>query len=291
MKRFYPEKYKKICASPMKVLPVPSKEVRLPENAKSQDTKGLSKLGAKRRLNTIGTKKDMGIQVKRRKKEQGKTDGETPIVSLLSKDSSKLAPAALKGSKKRMKVVLCDVCPPGHSVKFANKELCQAHMAESHFKTWILDQYPAEGGKCGFPDCSVTLHSAVDRAKHLGLRHKQVLAALQSHSLFSKAKEEALEKFHAQGMPAVDFVHETQESSKPLLSGRLSEVLDSLQMQRSLSPQVSIDSGDGCYSEQDRKASNCAEVTADKEADGESGNSCQDCGGWLKVKCQFRNIL
>merc|ERR1719270_2537973 len=64
MKRFYPEKYKKICASPMKVLPVPSKEVRLPENAKSQDTKGLSK----RRLNTIGTKKDNGIQVKRRKK-------------------------------------------------------------------------------------------------------------------------------------------------------------------------------------------------------------------------------
>ena len=170
-------------------------------------------------------------------------------------------------------------------------------MAEAHFQDWILAQFPAQGGKCGFPTCSVTLHSAADRAKHLGLRHKQVLLALRSHLLVSKAKEEALRKLQVKKEPANLEVHGDQkERLKPLRSGSLSEVLGSLQPPKSSSAQGSVGSKDR-YQPNNTEGPILQEVfDSAMEADEPTTSSfkeggektCTDCGAWLKVSvCCF----
>ena len=53
MKRFYPEKYKKVCATPSKASP--SKQNENPTKITEANPQGLSKVGVKRKLNVTNT--------------------------------------------------------------------------------------------------------------------------------------------------------------------------------------------------------------------------------------------
>merc|ERR1719234_2046941 len=236
MKRFYPEKYKKVCATPSKASP--SKQNENSTQFTEANTQSLTKVGVKRKLGIADTQeKENRMNVKRLKKDQIKSATDGPSTSSSASNPNKVDSSANVPNLKAVKhLLICEICPPGHSATYTSKELCQSHMAEAHFQDWILAQFPSLGGKCGFPTCSVTLHSAVDRAKHLGLRHKQVLLALRSHLLVSKAKEEALKKLQVSEDLVNPEVHRDQkEQLKPLLrSGSLSEVLGSLQRSSSV---------------------------------------------------------
>ena len=222
--------------------------------------------------------KENGMSAKRAKKDQN------PSSTILS---DKVDSSPTGDSKGLKKVLVCQICPPGQSATYNTDQHCRGHMAEAHFQSWILAQYPAKGSKCGFPDCSVTLHSAADRAKHLGLRHKQVHLALQSHLLVTNAKKEALNRFQANEQSANPKARDQKELVKPLRSGSLSEVLGSLQPQKSSSPQVAVHSKDkdGVKSIE----SNILEQTSDPiitlsgSSKWGSDKSCKFCGGWLKV--------
>ena len=301
MKRFYPEKYKKVCATPSKASPSKQNEnpIQLTE-ADPQSTNG--SLGVKRRLSLTSSKeKENRMNAKRSKKEQ--TISVTDEPSTLSSANLSNKVAAVPDPKGVKKVLICQICPPGQSATYNTDQLCRGHMAEAHFQAWILAQYPAKGSKCGFPDCSVTLHSAVDRAKHLGLRHKQVLVALQSHLLVSTAKEEALKRLQAnEKQSVIPNARDQTEQPRPLLrSGSLSEVLGSLQPQKSSSAQgVSKDKDEAnnrtegiilkqtTVSTMETDEPDDSEIIFDVDAISSSKEgdekTCMDCGGWLKVR-------
>ena len=294
MKRFYPEKYKKVCATPSKTSP--AKQNENPTQITEADPLILLKFGVKRKLSVANTQENENrTDVKRTKKGQPKSETDGPSTSSSAKPSIKVDSTTTAPNSKAVKqVLICEICPPGHSATYTSRELCQGHMAEAHFQDWILAQFPAQGGKCGFPTCSVTLHSAADRAKHLGLRHKQVLLALRSHLLVSKAKEVALKKLQANKEPVNG---DQKDQLKPLRSGSLSEVLGSLQ--KSLSAQGSDDSKDR-YDPNNAESKSLGQVFdfamgADEpekviidvdgtsSANGDGEKTCKDCGGWLKV--------
>ena len=301
MKRFYPEKYKRVCATPSKVSSSKQNEnpAHLMSEADPQVTADpqvsvdpqVTKSSVKRKLSVSSSKeKENGLSGKRAKKDQTKSENDRPSTTvslsaiLSNKDDS--SPKGVSDPKGVKKVLICQICPPGQSATYKTEQLCRGHMAEAHFQDWILDQYPAKDSKCGFPDCSVTLHSAADRAKHLGLRHKQVLLALQSHSLVSDAKKKALDIFQTNEESANPKARDKKEVVKPLRSGSLSEVLGSLQPQKNSSPQVKNESKNiknkilvstiiSSGSSKDRGTTSSSKGGDDK--------TCNYCGGWLKV--------
>ena len=293
MKRFYPEKYKRVCATPSKVSP--PKQNENPAHLMSEADPQVTKSSVKRKLSISSSKeKENGLSGKRAKKDQiKKSENDRPstpvsLSAILSnKDDS--SPKGVSDPKGVKKVLICQICPPGQSATYKTEQLCRGHMAEAHFQDWILDQYPAKDSKCGFPDCSVTLHSAVDRAKHLGLRHKQVLLALQSHSLVSDAKKKALDIFQTNEESANPKARDQKEVVKPLRSGSLSEVLGSLQPQKNSSPQV-----DSKVKNESKNIKNnildstiissgSSKESCTKSSSKGDDKTCNDCGGWLKV--------
>ena len=286
MKRFYPEKYKRVCATPSKVSPAKLNEnPTLLSEADPQSTKSCVK--RKLSISTSSSReKENGMSAKRAKKDQIKNATDrlsNPSSTILSNKVDSSPTGDPKGLKK---VLVCQICPPGQSATYNTDEHCRRHMAEAHFQSWILAQYPAKGSKCGFPDCSVILHSAVDRAKHLGLRHKQVHLALQSHILVSNAKKEALDRLQVNEQSANPKAQDQKELVRPLRSGSLSEILGSLQPQKTSSPQVAVESKE--KDEAKSIESKILELAPSGPSKDVGDKTCKYCGGWLKVMlCLF----
>ena len=284
MKRFYPDKYKKVFATPTKQNENPTQSTE----ADPQGTKALSKVGVKRKL-SVSISREKRLHAKSPMKDHVKSTAEGTGQATPSAHNVDSPSTTVPNSKRVKQAFICEICPPDHSANYNNAEHCQGHMAEAHFQTWILDQYPAKGGRCGFPDCSVTLHSAADRARHLGLRHKQVMVALQSHLLVSNAKKEAQKRLQALEQPSNPGTKQNQkEQTIPLRSGRLSEVLVSIQPQKNSTSQVPLDNQTNSAEETMEVDKQEEEMVLDVDASKakpsrEGEKTCKDCGGWKRV--------
>ena len=111
----------------------------------------------------------------------------------------KLEPSINNHSKKQKlsgvtSILTCTICPKG-GPKFKLQAPLLGHMAEQHFQSWVLEQYPAGQGRvCGFPECGVICRNEKTRARHLGVKHGQVMAALALPGLVEEARIEARER-------------------------------------------------------------------------------------------------